>query len=165
MGFYCLVLMYNWFFFNFLFTRPPQRELLLSKFGARAGQAWIAIDYVLVEEAFTLTLVWIYQSSLKTFFLKKKICSTLFIYVFNKCIIWSRKIYWKDLFSFLIRSNSWRFISRKCLVKTRRKQTASVARIINQQDFSRLRNLLCDPTNVKDSILYAVAQWTKIICK
>lgn len=90
----------------------------------------------------------------KRFFLKKKFAAR-YLYMYLISVLFEAEKYIEKIsFSFLIRSNSWRFISRKCLVKTLWKQTASVARIINQQDFSRLTNLLCDPTNVKDSILY-----------
>lgn len=143
MGFYCLVLIYNWFFFSIFFHKAAAKRIVVVKIWSPRWSSmhsnWLCSCGRSIYSHFGMNL----SKFVINVFLKKKICSTLFIYVFNKCIIWSRKIYWKDLFSFLIRSNSWRFISRKCLVKTRRKQTAIVARIINQQDFFQDWRIFC----------------------
>lgn len=152
MGFYCTVLIYN-FFFQFSFHKAAAKRIIVSKFGACTGQACIAIDYVLVEEAFTFTLIWIYRKFLMNFFYgKKKKISSLFIYLFYKYIILSRKIYWNDFFSFLTTSVELMKVHINQMFGENPMETNSIVKIINKQHFSRLKNLLCDP-NVKDSIV------------
>ncbi|KAL5831981.1 hypothetical protein ACOSQ4_017335 [Xanthoceras sorbifolium] len=80
-------------------------RIIVSKFGACAGQACIAVDYVLVEEQFTSIVVKLMKASIKKMFGENP------------------------------------------------RETNSVARIINKQHFTRLKNLLCDAM-VKDTIVY-----------
>ncbi|KAJ6299449.1 hypothetical protein OIU76_020420 [Salix suchowensis] len=80
-------------------------RILVSKFGACAGQACIAIDYILVEKRFAPTLVELMKVMIKKMFGENP------------------------------------------------RETNTIARIVNQQHFLRLKNLLRDPA-VQNSIVY-----------
>uniref|UniRef100_A0A6N2MMM4 Aldehyde dehydrogenase n=1 Tax=Salix viminalis TaxID=40686 RepID=A0A6N2MMM4_SALVM len=80
-------------------------RILVSKFGACAGQACIAIDYILVEKRFAPTLVELMKVMIKKMFGENP------------------------------------------------RETNTIARIVNEQHFLRLKNLLRDPA-VQNSIVY-----------
>ncbi|KAJ4844009.1 hypothetical protein Tsubulata_010785 [Turnera subulata] len=80
-------------------------RILVSKFGACAGQACVAVDYILVEKRYASTLVELMKVKIKEMFGEDPQASN------------------------------------------------SIARIVNQQHFLRLKNLLSDPA-VQNSIVY-----------
>ncbi|KAJ6948367.1 hypothetical protein NC651_002646 [Populus alba x Populus x berolinensis] len=86
-------------------TKVTVNRILVSKFGACAGQACIAIDYILVEKRFASTLVELMKVMVKKMFGENP------------------------------------------------RETNTVARIVNEQHFSRLKNLLSDSA-VQNSIVY-----------
>ncbi|CAL0322132.1 unnamed protein product [Lupinus luteus] len=81
------------------------KRILVAKYGACAGQACIAIDYILVEKSFSSELVAL------------------------------MKIWIKEMFG------------------DNPKTSNTIARIVNEKHFSRLRSLLTDP-KVKESVVY-----------
>ncbi|KAH8520139.1 hypothetical protein H0E87_001560 [Populus deltoides] len=86
-------------------TKVTVNRILVSKFGACAGQACIAIDYILVEKRFASTLVELMKVMIKKMFGENP------------------------------------------------RETNTVARIVNEQHFLRLKNLLSDSA-VQNSIVY-----------
>ncbi|KAK7261538.1 hypothetical protein RIF29_27852 [Crotalaria pallida] len=87
-------------------TKVAVKRVLVSKFGACAGQACIAIDYVLVEKSFSSELVRL------------------------------MKIWIKEMFGENPRASN------------------TIARIVDENHFTRLESFLTDDPKVKDSVVY-----------
>ncbi|KAJ9697977.1 hypothetical protein PVL29_007203 [Vitis rotundifolia] len=118
------------------------KRVLGGKFGTCAGQACIAIDYILVQEGFapTLVLLLTIPNSSSTFF---------FSFFVNSGFQTNRKsLFFLQTFQLELLRN----MTKKMFGENPR-ETQSMARIINKQHFLRLKNLLDDPS-VQSSIVH-----------